>query len=81
MDVNNDGTLTYVEFNGMLMWLGLSFESSVIKQGMAALDNEGKGTIDYFELLNWLQEINQGTEKKAYIEKHGSAMSKRYEKG
>ena len=54
MDVNNDGTLTYVEFNGMLMWLGLSFNSSVIKQGMAALDNEGKGTIDYFELLNWL---------------------------
>lgn len=57
MDSNKDRALTFVEFHGLVIWLGVNLKLDEIQKLAMIADKNQNGLIEYEELVNRLQDL------------------------
>lgn len=57
MDADKDGNLTFVEFHGLIIWLGLSFKLDQIQNLAMVSDLSQSGSISYKSLAKRFQDL------------------------
>ena len=55
MDKDKDKALTFVEFHGLLIWLGVELKLEQIQKMAVIADRKHNGLIEYNELFNQMQ--------------------------